>query len=186
MKPEASLPAAGKGRVGRKEELRPEEDGQAEPEEIPLDQWPTKCIQYTQTFEVGTLPRPHLPRFVQIFCKIDFIDLEGRADSESVQKIIGQIKPKQLVIIHGSPASTRRLSEGCEKTKAVQVSVQVRANGPGPHFHPLPGRRDRPDHRDAHLPSDPQRPADVLSDLPAGEWAGRTHAALIGRCGTWS
>ncbi|CAD5234858.1 unnamed protein product [Bursaphelenchus xylophilus] len=92
----------------KKEEIK-EDDVEEEDFEMPLEKWPTKCVKYTQTFE--------------IFCKVDFIDLEGRADSESVQKIIGQIKPKQLVLIHGSDNSTKALAEACEKQKAVQERI---------------------------------------------------------------
>lgn len=58
---------------------------------------------------------------VQILCKVEFIEFEGRSDGESIKKILAQIKPKQLVIVHGSPANTRDLAEYCEQNQIVQV-----------------------------------------------------------------
>ncbi|CAD5228967.1 unnamed protein product [Bursaphelenchus okinawaensis] len=99
----------------KKEEEMKDEDTEDEEQDMVMEKWPTKCVKYTQTFEV--------------FCKVDFIDLEGRADSESVQKIIGQIKPKQLVLIHGNEKNTKSLSEACDKQKAVQERIFTPAIG---------------------------------------------------------
>ena len=62
---------------------------------------------------------------VKILCKVEFIDFEGRSDGESVKKILSQIKPKQLVIVHGSAAATRHLSEYCQKNQIVQVMEYI-------------------------------------------------------------
>lgn len=56
---------------------------------------------------------------------MEFIDFEGRSDGESIKKILSQIKPKQLVIVHGSAAATRNLAEYCEKNGIVQVENQI-------------------------------------------------------------
>lgn len=55
-------------------------------------------------------------------CKVEFIEFEGRSDGESIKKLLAQIKPKQLVIVHGSPANTRHLAEYSEQNQIVQVS----------------------------------------------------------------
>ncbi|KAI6243983.1 Cleavage and polyadenylation specificity factor subunit 2 [Aphelenchoides fujianensis] len=52
---------------------------------------------------------------IEIICKVEFIDFEGRADAESIKKIIGNMKPKQLVLVHGGAAATRALADFCEE-----------------------------------------------------------------------
>lgn len=84
------------------------DDGQV----VPLyeeREWPTKCISQITKMEV--------------LCKVDFIDFEGRSDGESVKKILSQIKPKQLIIVHGSPAATRHLAQYCEENNIVQGKI---------------------------------------------------------------
>ncbi|KAI6173353.1 Cleavage and polyadenylation specificity factor subunit 2 [Aphelenchoides besseyi] len=63
------------------------------------EEWPTKCLQ----------------QGLKILCKIEFIDFEGRADSESIKKIIGNMKPKQLILVHGGEQSTRALANYCRE-----------------------------------------------------------------------
>lgn len=52
---------------------------------------------------------------------MDFIDFEGRSDGESAKKILSQIKPKQLIIVHGSSAATRHLAQYAQQNGIVQV-----------------------------------------------------------------
>lgn len=54
---------------------------------------------------------------------MEFIDFEGRSDGESLKKILTQIKPKQLIIVHGSPASTRHLAQFAMQNDVVQVTL---------------------------------------------------------------
>lgn len=61
-------------------------------------------------------------RCLQVLCKVEFIDFEGRSDGESMKKILSQVKPKQLVIVHGSAAATRHLAQYASETGIVQVS----------------------------------------------------------------
>lgn len=50
MKPEVNAPIINqKGRVIKKEE---ESSSEEEESEETMDEWPTKCVQYQQTFEV--------------------------------------------------------------------------------------------------------------------------------------
>jgi hypothetical protein len=43
---------------------------------------------------------------------LSYIDFEGRTDSDSAKKlIVNQIRPKQLVLVHGSAPATRALTE---------------------------------------------------------------------------
>ncbi|KAH7697660.1 hypothetical protein AAVH_35256 [Aphelenchoides avenae] len=83
-----------------------EPDGQIIPS---IEEWPTKCVRdFTK---------------IEILCKVEFIEFEGRSDGESIKKILAQIKPKQLVIVHGSPANTRDLAEYCEQNQIVQGKI---------------------------------------------------------------
>uniref|UniRef100_A0A915AJI3 Cleavage and polyadenylation specificity factor subunit 2 n=2 Tax=Parascaris univalens TaxID=6257 RepID=A0A915AJI3_PARUN len=72
-------------------------------------EWPTKCISQITKMEV--------------LCKVEFIDFEGRSDGESVKKILSQVKPKQLVIVHGSAAATRHLAQYASETGIVQGKI---------------------------------------------------------------
>eukprot|EP00116_Pleurobrachia_bachei_P003319 sb/3463581/ len=74
------------------------------PEEIP-----TKCV----TSRIKT----------QVNCRVKFIDFEGRSDGESIKRILSAVlKPRQMIIIHGTPDSSRHLAEFCSKSKDMGVS----------------------------------------------------------------
>lgn len=45
--------------------------------------------------------------------RVSYIDYEGRSDGDSIKKIINQMKPRQLVIVHGSPEVSLDLAESC-------------------------------------------------------------------------
>uniref|UniRef100_A0AAF5PLK9 Cleavage and polyadenylation specificity factor subunit 2 n=1 Tax=Wuchereria bancrofti TaxID=6293 RepID=A0AAF5PLK9_WUCBA len=72
-------------------------------------EWPSKCISQIMKMEV--------------LCKVDFIDFEGRSDGESAKKILSQIKPKQLIIVHGSSAATRHLAQYAQQNGIVQGKI---------------------------------------------------------------
>ncbi|XP_015781922.1 cleavage and polyadenylation specificity factor subunit 2 [Tetranychus urticae] len=63
---------------------------------------PTKCITNVQTFYVNA--------------NIQFIDFEGRSDKDSLKKIISLIKPRRLVLIHGSSEATQELASYCSSS----------------------------------------------------------------------
>lgn len=46
-----------------------------------------------------------------IRCSLAFIDFEGRSDGESVKRILSIVKPRQLILVHGSPEATNHLRE---------------------------------------------------------------------------
>ena len=73
------------------------------------DEMPTKCITETITLDVR--------------CKIMYIDYEGRSDGESIKKILSNIKPKNLVIIHGNEKSTKEMNDYCQKHQIVQDRI---------------------------------------------------------------
>ncbi|VDK54435.1 unnamed protein product [Anisakis simplex] len=72
-------------------------------------EWPTKCISQITKIEV--------------LCKVEFIDFEGRSDGDSVKKILSQIKPKQLIIVHGSSSATRHLAQYASENGIVQGKI---------------------------------------------------------------
>ncbi|KAF7638849.1 Cleavage and polyadenylation specificity factor subunit 2 [Meloidogyne graminicola] len=96
-----------------KEEMIDEEisDAKAERQRIQqiIEEWPKKCVSFITKIE--------------ILCKVEFIDFEGRSDGESIKKILSQIKPKQLVIVHGSAPATRHLAEYCRQNNIVQGKI---------------------------------------------------------------
>lgn len=70
---------------------------------------PTKCV----TSRIKT----------QVNCKVKFIDFEGRSDGESIKRILAAVlKPRQMVIVHGTPDSSRHLAEFCRDSKDMGVS----------------------------------------------------------------
>lgn len=66
---------------------------------------PTQCVSEVQTLNVKA--------------SVAYIDFEGRSDGESLKKIISMIKPRRLILVHGSVAATDHLAAYCESSKAV-------------------------------------------------------------------
>ncbi|XP_053394070.1 cleavage and polyadenylation specificity factor subunit 2-like [Mercenaria mercenaria] len=66
---------------------------------------PTKCIAVTVTLDINA--------------SIQYIDFEGRTDGESMRKILNQIKPRQLILVHGSEEATQSLAEYCRNTPGM-------------------------------------------------------------------
>ncbi|KAI8334392.1 beta-lactamase-like protein [Chlamydoabsidia padenii] len=50
---------------------------------------------------------------VQVQCYLRYIDLEGLSDGRSMKKILPQIAPRKLIIIHGKEEPTHHLSQAC-------------------------------------------------------------------------
>lgn len=70
---------------------------------------PTKCIK--ETFELN------------IKAKLMYIDYEGKSDGESIKKLLSNIKPKNLIIVHGDEKSTKEMSEFCKNQQIVQDRI---------------------------------------------------------------
>ncbi|GFO32271.1 cleavage and polyadenylation specificity factor subunit 2-like, partial [Plakobranchus ocellatus] len=70
---------------------------------------PTKCIASKVTLDINA--------------KVQFIDFEGRSDGKSIKKYLSQIKPKQLILVHGSEEATRSLGEFCQASGFVEGNV---------------------------------------------------------------
>lgn len=73
------------------------------------NQIPTKCV----TEQVN----------LNVRCKIISIDYEGRSDGESIKKILLNIKPRNLIIVHGNEKSTLEMQEFCQKQQLVQDRI---------------------------------------------------------------
>ncbi|CAM9498245.1 unnamed protein product [Lampetra fluviatilis] len=70
---------------------------------------PTKCISSSHT--------------VEIRAKLIYIDYEGRSDGESLKKLISQMRPRQLVIVHGPLDATRHLADACRAFGGKEMKV---------------------------------------------------------------
>ena len=65
---------------------------------------PTKCMMSNKTLE--------------ILANVVFIDFEGRSDGESVKRIISQMRPRQLILVHGTVEATKSLADYCRLARS--------------------------------------------------------------------
>ncbi|ESO87748.1 hypothetical protein LOTGIDRAFT_234977 [Lottia gigantea] len=70
---------------------------------------PTKCVASTVTLDVNA--------------RIQYIDFEGRSDGESMRKILERVKPRQLVLVRGTPEATDTLAEYCTTSSLIQGTI---------------------------------------------------------------
>jgi len=70
---------------------------------------PTKCLMSNKTLE--------------ILANVVFIDFEGRSDGESVKRIISQMRPRQLILVHGTVEATKSLADYCRSQSIVQGKI---------------------------------------------------------------
>ncbi|MEE6494364.1 hypothetical protein FKM82_017112 [Ascaphus truei] len=80
-----------------------------EPMDQDLSDVPTKCVLTTESMEIKA--------------RVTYIDYEGRSDGDSIKKIINQMKPRQLVIVHGPPDAGQDLSEACRAFGGKDIKV---------------------------------------------------------------
>lgn len=73
----------------------------------PPEEVPTKCITSTVT--------------VKVAAQVQFIDFEGRSDGESLQKILSQLRPRRLILIRGTPDSTRAMMQHCQQWTDARI-----------------------------------------------------------------
>ncbi|XP_046847920.1 cleavage and polyadenylation specificity factor subunit 2-like [Xenia sp. Carnegie-2017] len=105
--------------VEEERKIKAEPDSLASDTEIPPAQdetsrHPTKCIVEKKT--------------INIKCSYLYIDFEGRSDGESIKRIVSIVKPRQLVVIHGSPDATKHLAEYCRKNIDMEVKTVFTPN----------------------------------------------------------
>ncbi|EMP39872.1 Cleavage and polyadenylation specificity factor subunit 2 [Chelonia mydas] len=82
-----------------------------EPMDQDLSDVPTKCISATESMEIKA--------------RVTYIDYEGRSDGDSIKKIINQMKPRQLIIVHGPPEASQDLSESCRAFGGKDIKVYM-------------------------------------------------------------
>ncbi|CAG9105612.1 unnamed protein product [Plutella xylostella] len=79
-------------------------------EELP--EIPRKCISYTTQ--------------VHIQARIQYIELEGRCDGESLLRIVSQVKPRALVALRAGPDALKVLRQHCEAEGIEKVYTPSR------------------------------------------------------------
>lgn len=89
------------------EEMAAEKVKKEDESMIDLSEVPTKCVAATVTLDINA--------------NIQYIDFEGRSDGESMKKIISQIRPKQLILVHGTRDATESLAEYCNRLEGVKI-----------------------------------------------------------------
>lgn len=65
-------------------------------------------------------------RTVAVHASITYIDFEGRSDGESLQKILGQLKPRRVVLVRGTPKDSDILAQ---QAQAVGARVFIPGRG---------------------------------------------------------
>ncbi|CAH2307098.1 cleavage and polyadenylation specificity factor subunit 2 [Pelobates cultripes] len=82
-----------------------------EPMDQDLSDVPTKCVSTTELMEIKA--------------RVTYIDYEGRSDGDSIKKIINQMKPRLLVIVHGLPDASQDLAEACRAFGGKDIKVHT-------------------------------------------------------------
>jgi cleavage and polyadenylation specificity factor subunit 2 len=79
---------------------------------VDITEVPTKCISVLKT--------------VRVMAQVQYIDFEGRSDGESLQKILGQLRPRRLILVRGTPESTYSLLNLCRQWSGTRVFAPSR------------------------------------------------------------
>eukprot|EP01135_Chromosphaera_perkinsii_P000762 Nk52_evm50s151 gene=Nk52_evmTU50s151 len=62
---------------------------------------------------------------VDVQIKSEYLDVEGRADGRSIQVILGNIQPRQVIVIHGNDASREELVSYCKNAPELKTMVNI-------------------------------------------------------------
>lgn len=62
-------------------------------------------------------------RELKINAKVLYVDFEARSDRESIEKLLNQIKPKNLILIHGTQDCMEQLEKYCTTRQIVQGRI---------------------------------------------------------------
>lgn len=68
---------------------------------------PTKCTSQRKTIEVNA--------------QIQRIDFEGRSDGESMLKILSQLRPRRVIVVHGTQDATNIVAKHCQQNIGARV-----------------------------------------------------------------
>lgn len=81
-------------------------------------------IQQVQ-HQPSTIPYKTLreKRVLKINAKVLYVDFEARSDRESIEKLLNQIKPKNLILIHGTQDCIEQLEKYCTTRQIVQGRI---------------------------------------------------------------
>ncbi|XP_075145543.1 cleavage and polyadenylation specificity factor subunit 2 [Haematobia irritans] len=101
---EFSMEEANKENV-KKEEIKGEKT--KIDEDVQLLEKPTKCISQRKTIEINA--------------QIQRIDFEGRSDGESMLKILSQLRPRRVIVVHGMEDATEAVTKHCEQNIGARV-----------------------------------------------------------------
>ena len=63
---------------------------------------------------------------VRVMAQVQYIDFEGRSDGESLQKILGQLRPRRLILVRGTPDSTHAMLNHCRQWGGARVFAPSR------------------------------------------------------------
>lgn len=63
-----------------------------------------------------------------MLCQIEYIDFEGRSDGESLTKIIGQLRPRRLILVRGLPENISHVANHA-KTYLKETAVYIPTKG---------------------------------------------------------
>ncbi len=64
--------------------------------------------------------------------QLSFIEFEGVSDGESIKRLLSQIKPRQLILIHGSSDATHHLADYAKANGMRRVCAHVLCAGIAP------------------------------------------------------
>jgi len=65
---------------------------------------------------------------IVVKCKVLYLDFEGRSKAKDIKGIISQVKPRKVVIIHGTNRDKKSLKTYCERP-GLNASVYIPKNG---------------------------------------------------------
>lgn len=78
---------------------------------LPIEK-PTKCINSR--------------KIIDIKAQVQYIDFEGRSDGESLMKILSQLRPRRVVVVHGNESSSQTVANHCEQNIGSKVFMPRR------------------------------------------------------------
>lgn len=89
-------------------DIKEEEDDEI----IEIPEVPSKCIA--------------LDRTIQVNCQVQYIDFEGRSDGESLMKILSQLRPRRVIVVHGTEENTEIIAKHCRDNIHARVFAPQR------------------------------------------------------------
>ncbi|XP_050341682.1 probable cleavage and polyadenylation specificity factor subunit 2 [Bactrocera neohumeralis] len=92
-----------------KENIKKEEpkESKTNTNDVQLLEKPTKCTSQRKTIEINA--------------QIQRIDFEGRSDGESMLKILSQLRPRRVIVVHGSEEATSVVAKHCQQNIGARV-----------------------------------------------------------------